>query len=145
MAEHRFSPCSSSLSKWSRASWLRPSGSASASGLFLAAPRRTGKSTFVREDLRPALQRYGATVLYVDLWANKQADPGAVIVGAVRAELAKHEGHRRPAGQSRPAWRRSLSGGVAFSLDRVGLGKEISLSGAQWRRSPTRPSSRSCS
>jgi hypothetical protein len=75
-------------------------GSASASGLFLAAPRRTGKSTFVREDLRPALQRYGATVLYVDLWANKQADPGAVIVGAVRAELAQARGHRRPAGQS---------------------------------------------
>lgn len=27
-------------------------GSAASSGVFLAAPRRTGKSTFVREDLR---------------------------------------------------------------------------------------------
>jgi hypothetical protein len=28
------------------------------SGLFLAAPRRTGKSTFLREDLLPALMRH---------------------------------------------------------------------------------------
>lgn len=104
-------------------------GSAAASGLFLAAPRRTGKSTFVREDLRPALQNVGATVIYVDLWANKQADPGAVIVGAVRAELAKHEGIvarlAKSAGMEKVA-----VGGIAFSLDRVGLGKDVSLSGA---------------
>jgi hypothetical protein len=104
-------------------------GSASASGLFLAAPRRTGKSTFVREDLRPALQRYGATVLYVDLWANKRADPGAVIVGAVRAELAKHEGIVARLAKS-AGMEKVTVGGIAFSLDRVGLGKEISLSGA---------------
>lgn len=104
-------------------------GSASASGLFLAAPRRTGKSTFVREDLRPALQRYGATVLYVDLWANKRADPGAVIVGAVRAELVKHDGIVARLAKS-AGMEKVTVGGVAFSLDRVGLGKEISLSGA---------------
>jgi len=104
-------------------------GSAAASGLFLAAPRRTGKSTFVREDLRPALQKYGATVLYVDLWANKQADPGAVIVGAVRAELAKHEGVVARLAKS-AGMEKVTVGGVAFSLDRVGLGKEISLSAA---------------
>ena len=34
-----------------------------ASGLFLAAPRRTGKSTFLREDLRPKLEAQGALVL----------------------------------------------------------------------------------
>ena len=104
-------------------------GSASSSGLFLAAPRRTGKSTFVREDLRPALQRYGATVLYVDLWANKQADPGAVIVGAVRAELAKHDGIVARLAKS-AGMEKVTVGGVAFSLDRVGLGREISLSDA---------------
>ena len=41
-------------------------GSAAGSGLFLAAPRRTGKSTFVRENLCPQLERDGALVLYVD-------------------------------------------------------------------------------
>ena len=69
-----------------------PPGSASSSGLFLAAPRRTGKSTFLREDLRPQLEAKGALVVYADLWENRKADPGAVIIAAVRAELAKHEG-----------------------------------------------------
>ncbi|SEP33592.1 hypothetical protein [Pseudomonas sp. Snoq117.2] len=32
-------------------------------GLFLAAPRRTGKTTFMREDLAPALQLAGAEVI----------------------------------------------------------------------------------
>ena len=52
-----------------------PSTSASGSGLFLAAPRRTGKSTFLREDLRPALERRGATVIYADLWADRVVPP----------------------------------------------------------------------
>lgn len=50
--------------------------SASSSGLFLAAPRRTGKSTFLREDLRPQLEGQGALVVYADLWENRKADPG---------------------------------------------------------------------
>jgi hypothetical protein len=50
--------------------------SASFSGLFLAAPRRTGKSTFMLEDFRPALEEQGALVVYVDLWADKKIDPG---------------------------------------------------------------------
>lgn len=50
--------------------------SSAPSGVFLSAPRRTGKSTFLREDLRPALEAKGAFVLYVDLWSDKQADPG---------------------------------------------------------------------
>lgn len=41
--------------------------SASSSGLFLAAPRRTGKSTFLREDLRPQLEEKGGLVVYADL------------------------------------------------------------------------------
>ena len=38
-------------------------GSAARSGVFLTAPRRTGKSTFAREDLWPALEDAGAIVL----------------------------------------------------------------------------------
>lgn len=63
-------------------------GRAAGSGIFLAAPRRTGKSTFVREDLRPVLEADGALVVYADLWA----DPGLVISNAIRASLAGHEG-----------------------------------------------------
>jgi hypothetical protein len=104
-------------------------GSAASSGLFLSAPRRTGKSTFVREDLRPALQATGATVMYVDLWANRKADPGAVIVEAVRTELARHEGLVKRLAKSAGMDKVSV-GGLSFSLDRVGLGQQISLSAA---------------
>ncbi|MCY1270052.1 hypothetical protein D9M68_184970 [compost metagenome] len=103
--------------------------SASSSGLFLTAPRRTGKSTFLREDLRPALEDLGTLVVYADLWEDRRADPGEVVVGAVRAELAKHEGVitrlARAAGMDKVA-----VGGLSFSLDRVGLGEGISLSAA---------------
>ncbi|GAA0762152.1 hypothetical protein GCM10009107_46340 [Ideonella azotifigens] len=103
--------------------------SASSSGLFLAAPRRTGKSTFLREDLRPQLEAKGALVVYADLWEDRKADPGDVIVHAVRAELAKHDGVvkrlAKAAGMDKVA-----VGGVSFSLDRVGLGDGVSLSAA---------------
>ncbi len=56
-------------------------------GLFLAAPRRTGKSTFLQEDLRPALERAGVVVMYVDLWADPRRDPGLLIAEAIGREL----------------------------------------------------------
>jgi len=51
------------------------------SGLFLAAPRRTGKSTFLREDLVPALKKRGVLPVYVDLWEDRERDPGDLIRG----------------------------------------------------------------
>jgi hypothetical protein len=61
-------------------------------GLFLAAPRRTGKTTFLRIDLRPALERAGAVVVYVDLWADAARDPGALIAEAIGKTLQSHLG-----------------------------------------------------
>ena len=56
-------------------------------GLFLAAPRRTGKSTFLQGDLRPALQAVGVVVVYVDLWADVRRDPGGLIAEAIARAL----------------------------------------------------------
>lgn len=56
-------------------------------GLFLAAPRRTGKSTFLQADLKPALERAGVVVVYVDLWADQRRDPGALIAEAIGRAL----------------------------------------------------------
>jgi hypothetical protein len=106
-----------------------PSTSASGSGLFLAAPRRTGKSTFLREDQRPALERRGATVIYADLWADRTADPGTVIVAAIRAALAQRAGVVARLARSSGLDRVTV-GGLAFGLDRVGLGQGVSLSTA---------------
>jgi hypothetical protein len=104
-------------------------GSVAGSGVFLAAPRRTGKSTFLREDLRPALEAAGAFVLYVDLWADKRADPGEVIVAAVRSALSQFDGV-----MTRLARRTGLSsvsaGGMTLSVDKVGLGSTVSMSDA---------------
>lgn len=104
-------------------------GSAASSGVFLAAPRRTGKSTFVREDLRPALEAKGALVVYADLWANPTADPGNVIVNAIRASLSNNDGVVLRLAKSAGMDKLSV-GGVSFDLDRVGLGKDVSLTDA---------------
>ncbi|RVU45944.1 ATP-binding protein [Rubrivivax rivuli] len=112
----------------SKVLFLAPT-SASGSGLFLAAPRRTGKSTFLREDLRPQLEKRGALVVYVDLWEDRRADPGDVIVNSVRAELSRHDGVLKRLARSAGMEKVSV-GDMAFSLDKVGLGDGISLSAA---------------
>ncbi len=56
-------------------------------GLFLAAPRRTGKSTFLQGDLTPALHKDGVEVVYVDLWADIRRDPGTLIAEAIAQSL----------------------------------------------------------
>jgi len=61
-------------------------------GLFLAAPRRTGKSTFLQGDLAPALRAAGVVVAYVDLWADPRRDPGLLIADAIARSLAQHAG-----------------------------------------------------
>lgn len=60
-------------------------------GLFLAAPRRTGKSTFLQRDLKPELERQGLVVVYVDLWADPRRDPGELIADAIGQVLEQHQ------------------------------------------------------
>jgi hypothetical protein len=55
----------------------------STAGLFLASPRRTGKSTFLRLDLVPLLRERGQFPIYVDLWEDRARDPGALIAEAL--------------------------------------------------------------
>jgi len=105
-------------------------GSAASSGVFLAAPRRTGKSTFVREDLRPAFEAEGALVVYADLWANPTADPGNVIVSAIRATLTATDGVILRLAKGAGLSKVNVAGAIHFDLDRVGLGKDVSLTEA---------------
>ena len=104
-------------------------GSAASSGVFLAAPRRTGKSTFAREDLRPALEAAGAIVLYADLWKDLTKDPGLVIVEAVREAVGRTEGFITRLAKS-SGMEKVAVGGLNFSLDKIGLGKDIDLTTA---------------
>ena len=57
------------------------------SGLFLSSPRRTGKTTFLRNDLVPALEDRGALVIYVDLWSNTLAKPATLLHNAIQKTL----------------------------------------------------------
>ncbi|MDH3210251.1 MAG: ATP-binding protein [Burkholderiaceae bacterium] len=104
-------------------------GSAAASGIFLAAPRRTGKSTFLREDLRPQLERLHALTLYVDLWEDRKADPGQSIVAAIRSGLAGKEGVIARLARSAGMDKVNV-GGLSFDMDRVGLGTGVSATRA---------------
>lgn len=104
-------------------------GSSASSGVFLAAPRRTGKSTFAREDLRPALEAAGAIVLYADLWQDLTKDPGLVIVDAVREAVGRNEGFITRLAKS-SGMDKVVVGGLNFSLDKIGLGKDIDLTSA---------------
>src|SRR5262245_49146694 len=61
-------------------------------GLFLAAPRRTGKSTFLQSDLRPELERQGVLVVYVDLWSDQRRDPGDLIAETVSRAISENLG-----------------------------------------------------
>ncbi|KXW57109.1 hypothetical protein [Ferrovum myxofaciens] len=62
------------------------------SGLFLAAPRRTGKSTFLTEDLIPALKSREVLPIYVDLWEDRRVDPSIMIASAIKKAIAGEVG-----------------------------------------------------
>ncbi|MFN7642216.1 MAG: AAA family ATPase [Burkholderiales bacterium] len=59
------------------------------SGLFLSGLRRTGKTTFLVNDLIPALEEAGALVIYVDLWSDTQTSPATLVLAAVRKTLSE--------------------------------------------------------
>jgi len=89
------------------------------SGMFLAAPRRIGKSTFCRADLIPACLEKGWLPVYVDLWTNREIDPAILISGAIAKALADYESSVTKAAR-RSASTRSISfarsAGISQSL-----------------------------
>ena len=68
-------------------SYLAALNSGILSSITIFAPRRTGKTAFVRNDLTPAAQEKGYAVVYVDLWQTRQT-PGAALLHALEMALA---------------------------------------------------------
>ncbi|GAM53494.1 hypothetical protein EBME_1957 [bacterium endosymbiont of Mortierella elongata FMR23-6] len=64
----------------------------SRSGLFLAGPRRVGKSTFLNEDLIPQAQARQWIPIYVDLWSDKNTNPATLIAEAIKTKIASFDG-----------------------------------------------------
>ena len=95
-------------------------------GLFLAAPRRTGKSTFLQIDLKPALERRGVIVVYVDFWANPRRDPGELLAEALAKAMAPHLGvMTKLAAKSRLS--KLTVTGLEFDLAKIGRSDGVSI------------------
>lgn len=90
-------------------------------GLFLAAPRRTGKTTFLQHDLKPELEKRGVVVVYLDLWADQRRDPGDLIAEAIGKALQPHLG--LVARTARKAGLDKVNLGGALSIDTSKIGK----------------------
>ena len=89
-------------------------------GLFLAAPRRTGKSTFLQADLQPALQRRGIVVVYVDLWAAPLRDPGELIAEAIGRALHEQLGPIAKAAKASGLESISIAGALKIDTSKIG-------------------------
>lgn len=99
------------------------------SGIFLAAQRRTGKSTFIREDLKPLLESKDVEVIYVDLWTDTAVDPGVLISNAIKEHLRKHKGIVSQLIHKSGLEKFSL-GGLQINLEKIGVGSGETISRA---------------
>lgn len=96
-------------------------------GLFLAAPRRTGKSTFLQADLKPALERAGVVVVYVDLWADQRRDPGILIAEAIGRTLQPHLGIVAITAKKVGLEKVSLAGWLEIDISKIGKVDGVTL------------------
>ena len=96
-------------------------------GLFLAAPRRTGKSTFLQADLKPALEAAGAVVAYVDLWADPRRDPGSLIADAIARVLAARLGVVSRAVKAAGMESVTIAGALKIDVSKIGKVDGVTL------------------
>ncbi len=99
-------------------------------GLFLTAPRRTGKSTFLQADLKPALETLGVVVVYVDLWADQRRDPGVLIAEAIGQALRPHLGRLAKLAKSAGVEGVNLAGWLQINTSKIGTLDGATLSEA---------------
>lgn len=100
------------------------------SGLFLSAPRRTGKSTFLQYDLTPELKARGAVVVYCDLWSDTKRNPATLIADAIANELSKHLGIVARTARSMGLEEVNLAGCMKIDTTRIGKIDGITLTDA---------------
>jgi hypothetical protein len=89
-------------------------------GLFLAAPRRTGKSTFLQSDLKPELESRNIVVVYVDLWADQKRDPGELIADAISKAVNQNLGIVARSAKAAKVESVGLAGWLKIDTARIG-------------------------
>ena len=101
-----------------------------ASGLFLSAPRRTGKSTFMREDLTPAMAARGWEILYIDLWSDRLKDPAELIAAEIARALAQYDGTLIKAARRAGLEKVRVAGTLTLDLGKIGKPGGVTISAA---------------
>ncbi len=76
------------------------------------APRRTGKTVFLRKDLTPAAEAAGYRVAYVDLWQTKVSPALAIVRGLEEALAPKNLRERAAAKLNEPLKKLKVKGSV---------------------------------
>ena len=100
------------------------------SGLFLAAPRRTGKSYFLREDLVPEMERRKWTTIYVDLWSDTRSDPALLIRQAIKAKLNTFAGTIAKLSKSVGLTKIAVFGALSMDMSALDLPETVTLADA---------------
>lgn len=100
------------------------------SGLFLAGPRRIGKSIFLTDELIPEAESREWIVVYVDLWSNKSADPAILIAEAIKAKIATFEKKFKKLIKSVNLNKINLFGTFTLDFSQKGLPDNITLADA---------------
>jgi len=99
------------------------------SGMFLAAPRRVGKSTFLREDLVPEIESREWLPVYVDLWANRDTDPAILIAESIKLSLAALDGVITKTAKSVGLNKINL-GAFVLDMTKAGLPESVTITDA---------------
>lgn len=85
-------------------------------GLFLFAPRRTGKTTFLLGDVVPALENRGYLCIYIDLWSDKTKAPDAMLREAIAAQVKPYNGVIQKVGKAIGVSKFGLPGGTTLEV-----------------------------
>lgn len=99
-------------------------------GLFLAARRRVGKSTFLREDLVPEMLNRHWLPVYVDLWKDRTADPAVLLGDAIKQTLTDFDGLVMKAARAMHLTKVGVGGALTLDLGKPGLPDGMTLADA---------------
>ena len=97
------------------------------SGLFLAGPRRVGKSTFLIEDLIPEARSRTWFTVYVDLWSNKLVDPALLVTEAIKTSIASHQGKFNTLARQIHLQKINILGTFELDFSKPGLPEQVTL------------------
>ncbi|MFX7891103.1 hypothetical protein ABTK46_20035, partial [Acinetobacter baumannii] len=80
-----------------------------------------GKSTFLREDLVPEVERRKWIAIYVDLWADRARDPGHLIADAIKSKLSEFDGPIAKLAKQAGMEKVEVLRAFTFNLGKIGL------------------------